>query len=63
MPCVKSGRSVCLHGAVASLVLGTAAFLGDHLVTVGWSKLPALQMLLLGLVDKLAVMTGVIVVL
>lgn len=62
MPRVKSGRSGWLHGAVVGLALGTAVFLGDHLVTAGWSKLPALPMLLSGLVDALAVMAGGIVV-
>ncbi len=62
MPRVKSGQSGWLHGAVVGLVLGTAVFLGDHLVTAGWSKLPALPMLLSGLVDALAVMAGGIVV-
>jgi len=62
MPRVKSGRSGWLHGAVIGLVLGAAVFLGDHLVTAGWSKLPALPMLLSGLVDALAVMAGGIMV-
>ena len=62
MPLVKSGRSDWLHGAAVGLVLGAAVFLGDHLVTAGWSKLPALPMLLSGLVDALAVMASGIVV-
>lgn len=62
MPRVKSGRSGWLHGAVVGLVLGTAVFLGDHLVTAGWSRLPAVPMLLSGIVDALAVMTGGVVV-
>lgn len=62
MPRVKYRRSGWLHCAVVGLVLGTAVFLGDHLVTAGWSKLPVLPMLLSGLVDSLAVMAGGIVV-
>lgn len=62
MPRVKSGQSGWAHGAVVGLVLGTAVFLGDHLVTAGWSTIPALPMLLSGLVDALAVMAGGIVV-
>jgi len=62
MPRVESGRSGWRHGAVVGLALGAAVFLGDHLVTAGWSKLPALPMLLSGLVDELAVMAGGIAV-
>jgi len=62
MPRVRTGRSGWLHGAVVGMVLGVAIFLGDHLVTAGWSKIPALPMLLSGLVDTLAVMAGGIAV-
>lgn len=62
MPLVNSGHSGWLHGAVVGLGLGTAVFLGDHLVTAGWSKIPALPMLLSGFIDTLAVMAGGIVV-
>lgn len=62
MPRVKSGRSGWLHGAVVGLVLGTAVFLGDHLVTAGWSKLPVFPMLFSGVIDALAVMVGGIVI-
>lgn len=62
MPRVNTGRLGWRHGAVVGMVLGTAVFLGDHLVTAGWSKIPAVPMLLSGLVDTLAVMVGGIVV-
>lgn len=62
MPRVKSGISGWAHGAVVGLVLGTAVFLGDHLVTAGWSKIPALPMLISGVVDVFAVMVGGIVI-
>lgn len=62
VPRVKSGCSGWLHGAVVGLALGAAVFLGDHLVTAGWSKIPELPMFLSGLIDSLAVMTGGVVI-
>ena len=43
------------------LNLGLAVFLGDHLVTAGWSKLPALSMLISGILDSLAVIVSSII--
>ncbi|MGH1347748.1 MAG: hypothetical protein ACRBN8_39705 [Nannocystales bacterium] len=37
------------------LVLGLVVFVGDHLVTAGWSRLDALAMLVSGVADALAV--------
>jgi hypothetical protein len=50
------------HGAMVGFALGLAVFLGDHLVTAGWSKLPALPMLISGGLDTFAVMAGGIVI-
>lgn len=62
MPRVNSGFTGWRHGVVIGLALGAAVFLGDHLVTAGWSKLPVLPMLLSGCIDALAVMIGGVVV-
>jgi hypothetical protein len=42
-------------GASLGLVLGLACFLGDHLVTAGWSTMPATAMAASGLLDSLSV--------
>ena len=44
--------------AQLGLTLGTAVFLGDHLVTAGWSSIPALPMLISGLLDPAQVAVG-----
>ena len=44
------------------LILGLAVFLGDHLVTAGWSKLPAVSMLISGLLDSISVGFAALVV-
>jgi hypothetical protein len=43
-------------------VMGLAIFLGDHLVTAGWSRLNPIAMTLSGLVDSLSVVVGLLVV-
>lgn len=43
------------HGALVGTALGLAIFLGDHLVTAGWSRIPAAPMLMSGIADILAV--------
>lgn len=57
-PRVSTGLTGWRHGAAVGLSLGIAVFLGDHLVTAGWSKLPALPMLISGALDSLAVVMG-----
>lgn len=47
--------------AVFGLMLGFAVFLGDHLVTAGWSSIPALPMLISGVVDPVALALGAVV--
>lgn len=61
-PRVESGQRGWRHGAFVGLSVGVPVFLGDHLVTAGWSKLPALPMVLSGLMDSLSVGAGGIVV-
>ena len=58
IPRIRTGASGWRHGAIVGAVLGGAVFLGDHLVTAGWSRLPALPMLISGIVDVLAVVFG-----
>jgi hypothetical protein len=58
LPRVATGLQGWRHGAVVGLALGLAVFLGDHLVTAGWSQLPALPMLISGALDAIAVMAG-----
>lgn len=58
VPRVTTGTSGWRHGAIIGAVLGTAVFFGDHLVTAGWSKLPALPMLISGIIDTIAVVSG-----
>jgi len=55
---MSTGTTGWRHGATIGLALGLAVFLGDHLVTAGWSKLPALPMLISGGLDAFAVMAG-----
>lgn len=55
---VKTRATGWLHGAIVGAVLGSAVFLGDHLITAGWSKLPAWPMLISGIIDILAVIAG-----
>lgn len=55
---VKTSATGWLHGAMVGAVLGSAVFLGDHLITAGWSKLPALPMLISGVIDIVAVIAG-----
>lgn len=57
-PRIRTDESGWRHGAIVGAVLGAAVFLGDHLVTAGWSSLPALPMLISGLVDISAVVCG-----
>lgn len=40
------------------LAIGLATFLGDHLVTAGWSRLNAGAMAFSGVLDSLSVMVG-----
>lgn len=58
VPRVQTGSAGWRHGGTVGTALGTAVFLGDHLITAGWSKLPALPMLLSGVIDVLAVASG-----
>ncbi len=58
VPRVMTGAAGWRHGAAVGWALGLAVFLGDHMVTAGWSKLPALPMLISGLLDSVAVMAG-----
>lgn len=39
-------------------VLGLAIFLGDHLITAGWSKLAAIPMAISGTLDALSVVAA-----
>lgn len=57
-PRIESAASGWRHGAMVGAALGVSVFLGDHLITAGWSKLPALPMLISGAVDVLAVVAG-----
>lgn len=58
LPRVSTGQLGMKHGATVGIALGLAVFLGDHLITAGWSKLPAVPMLLSGFLDAFAVMAG-----
>lgn len=58
VPRVSAEASGWSRGAIVGFVLGLAVFLGDHMVTAGWSKLPALPMLISGVLDAFAVMVG-----
>jgi len=39
-------------------VVGLAIFLGDHLITAGWSQLAAVPMAVSGVLDSLSVLAG-----
>lgn len=39
-------------------VVGLAIFLGDHLITAGWSQLAALPMAASGILDSLSILAG-----
>ncbi len=43
------------NASVQGLILGFVVFVGDHLVTAGWSRLDAPAMLVSGVADALAV--------
>src|ERR1022692_3793957 len=47
---------------IMGVVMGLAIFLGDHLVTAGWSRLDAKAMTLSGLSDSLSVVVGFLVI-
>jgi len=53
--CTRLGVSSVREGATLGLTLGLATFLGDHLVTSGWSTMPVGAMALSGLLDPLSV--------
>lgn len=58
IPRVQTGSEGWRHGLKVGAALGLAVFLGDHLVTAGWSRLPSLPMLISGTLDSLAVVIG-----
>lgn len=58
IPRVKCVSVTYRHGAEVGLVVGLAVFLGDHLVTTGWSTLPTKPMLISGCFDSLAVLAS-----
>ncbi len=61
---VLHGRSASKElgpSALLGLCLGLAVFLGDHLITSGWSVMPAGTMAVSGLFDSLAVVAGAVV--
>lgn len=47
--------------ATAGVVVGLGVFVGDHLVTAGWSTLPAWSMLASGFADALACVPAALV--
>lgn len=51
----NTGKSGWLHGAIIGAIFGVGVFLGDHLITAGWSKLAAKPMLISGILDSFAV--------
>ncbi len=51
---IELGRPSTWKGAKTGLVLGLGVFLGDHLVTAGWSVLPVTPMAVSGALDALA---------
>ncbi len=48
--------------AVTGLAIGLAIFLGDHLITAGWSRLPAGPMAISGFLDSFSVVFGLLAV-
>jgi hypothetical protein len=47
---------------IIGAVMGLAIFLGDHLITAGWSRLNAGAMAISGLLDSLSLIVGFLVV-
>ncbi len=42
------------------LLIGLAIFLGDHLITAGWSQLPVVPMAISGVLDSFSVLAGLL---
>lgn len=57
-PRVATGRTGWRHGAVVGTAIGLTTFLGDHLVTAGWSRIATAPMLASGVVDVLSGIAG-----
>lgn len=62
VPRVQTKSQGWMHGLKVGAALGLAVFLGDHMVTAGWSKLPSVPMFISGALDTLAVVIGGVVV-
>ncbi len=61
-PRLVTGHTGWRHGAIVGAAVGMTSFLGDHLVTAGWSRIATTPMLVSGIVDVLSGIAGGIVI-